>query len=118
MHRDPAVYIEDILRSAERIGAFMAGLSRDQFFADIKTQDAVVRNLEVIGEAVKRLPDDLRRKHPEIEWRRIAGLRDILIHAYFGIDLEVVWNIINDKLPGFVSSIRNIEPDAGQGETP
>ena len=62
-------------------------------------QDGVFRNLEVIGEAVKNLPDDIKKDYPEVEWRKIAGLRDILIHAYFGVDLEVIWDIVKNKVP-------------------
>ncbi|HEC86588.1 MAG TPA: DUF86 domain-containing protein, partial [Thermoplasmatales archaeon] len=62
-------------------------------------QDGVIRNLEIIGEAVKNLPDDIKKDYPEVEWRKIAGLRDILIHAYFGVDLEVIWDIVKNKVP-------------------
>jgi uncharacterized protein with HEPN domain len=64
-----------------------------------KTFDAVVRNLEVIGEATKKIPENIRSQKPQVEWRRIAGLRDILIHEYFGVDVEIVWDIIKSKLP-------------------
>jgi len=82
MLRDYKVSLEDILEAIRWIEQFVAGLTLDQFKADRKTLDAVVRNLEVVGEAVKKVPPEVRDKHPEVPWQRIAGLRDILIHHY------------------------------------
>ena len=98
MPRDSRVYLEDILGAIARIRRYTGGLSKDAFAADDKTVDAVVRNLEVVGEAVKRLLTDLRARRPEIEWQKIAGLRDILIHEYFGVDVDILWDVINNKL--------------------
>lgn len=100
MSRDHKVYLEDILEAARKIREFTAGMSLDSLSKDAKTLDAVIRNLEVIGEAVKCLPDDVRNRQPDVEWRKIAGLRDILIHEYFGINIEVVWDVIQHKLSG------------------
>ena len=71
-------------------------------------QDGVIRNLEIIGEAVKNLPDDIKKDYPEVEWRKIAGLRDILIHAYFGVDLEIIWDIVRNKVPELKEMVRKI----------
>jgi len=98
MYRDCRVYLGDILEAIQRIREYVQGLSFDGFEGDSKTVDPVVRNLEVIGEAVKHLPDGLREEPPEIEWRKVAGLRDVLVHEYFGIDLEIVWDIVETKL--------------------
>lgn len=74
-------------------------MSREQFLADEKTVDAVARNLEIIGEAVRWLPDDLKRRHHEIPWDQIAGLRNRIVHDYFGLDLEIIWQVLQTSLP-------------------
>ena len=99
MPRDYRVYLEDILEAARKIHGFTSAMSLEQFARDPKTFDAAVRNLEVIGEAAKKVPETIRSQRPQVEWRRIAGLRDILIHEYFGVDVEIVWDIIKNKLP-------------------
>ncbi len=80
----------------------------DEFMEDELIQDGVVRNLEIIGEAVKHIPEDVKKNYPDIEWRKIAGLRDILIHAYFGIDLDVVWDVVKNKIPELKEKVENI----------
>jgi uncharacterized protein with HEPN domain len=105
MPRDFRVHLEDILAAIGKIKRYTKGLSKQDFVADDKTLDAVVRNLEVIGEAVKQLPADLRSREPGIDWQKIAGLRDILIHQYFGIDPDIVWDIVQNKLPALEVSV-------------
>lgn len=108
MPRDYKVYLEDMLDAIQKIHRYMKGLSFEDFAQDEKTVDAVVRNLEILGEAVKQVPDSLRLEYPQVDWSRIAGLRDILIHQYFGIDLTIVWDIVENKLPALEPQIIQI----------
>jgi uncharacterized protein with HEPN domain len=108
MPRDYKVFLEDILEAIEKIRRYTSGFSQDALCKDDKTLDAMVRNLEVIGEAVKRVPARIRSKHPQMEWKKTAGLRDILIHEYFGIDVEIIWDILEHKLPVLEREVKNI----------
>ena len=108
MSRDSKVYLEDILEAIRKIRAFTSGTSLAALLKDAKTLDAVIRNLEVIGEAVKRLPEEVRSQQPDVEWKKIAGLRDILIHEYFGINVEVVWDVIQHKLSGLEEAAKKL----------
>ena len=99
MVKDVSVFLGHILESMAAIDSHVQGLSYEQFTHDIKTQDAVMRRFEIIGEAVKNIPDNIKTEHPEIQWKQIAGLRDILIHQYFGIDLQLVWRALTEKIP-------------------
>jgi uncharacterized protein with HEPN domain len=108
MPRDSRVYLDDILDATRKITVYTGGLSKAAFLEDEKTLDAVIRNLEVIGEAVKKLPENLRAKHSAVEWKKIAGLRDILIHEYFGLDAEIVWDIVQNKVPALDREVRTM----------
>jgi uncharacterized protein with HEPN domain len=109
MKKDPRIYLAQILERIERIFSFTAE-GKDSFFESAMTQDAVIRNLEVIGEAAKRVPDDYRKSHPSIPWRTIAGLRDVLIHQYEGVGLDQVWKVVEKDLPILKNSIQAILP--------
>ena len=97
--RDTSLYIKDILSAIASIEAFVGTMDFDAFQGDDKTQSAVIRKLEIIGEAVKKLPEEKRQQHPEIPWKQIAGMRDKLIHFYFGVDAHLVWQTIKKRLP-------------------
>lgn len=110
MKRNIQVYIEDIFESIEKIEQYLEDTDEDKFFNDSQIQDSVLRRLEVIGEAAKNVPDDFRGKYPDIPWKKIAGLRDVLIHEYFGVNLDRVWKIAKEDLPDLkekISEIRN-----------
>ena len=108
MSRDYRQWLEDILGSCGKILRFTANMPFDEFVEDEKTYDAVVRNLEIIGEAAKNLPDDIRLRYRSIEWRKIAGLRDVIAHEYFGIDNDIVWDIIQNKVESLQEEVRRI----------
>ena len=98
MPRDHRVYLDDILKSIDRIFLYVEQMDFEEFSADHKTVDAVVRNLEIIGEAARNLPDEVRDSMPEIEWKKIIALRNILIHEYFGVNNKIIWDIVKNKL--------------------
>lgn len=97
--------------SIENIESFLKEISKESFFKDRLRQSAVIRQLEVIGEATKNIPDSFRKKYPEIPWKKIVGLRDIIIHTYFEIDLDITWEIIKKDLPLLKKQVQNIKKD-------
>jgi len=108
MPRDFKVYLEDILECIDKISRYVDGLSFGSFLKDEKTIDAVNRNLEIIGEAAKNIPEQIKDNYPEIEWRGIIGLRNILIHEYYSLTLKIIWDIIQNELPVLHERIRQI----------
>lgn len=98
MLKDYKVYLDDILESIEKICRYIGGMSFEKFSTDSKTIDAVNRNLRIIGEAANRIPEEIKRKYPEIEWVRIISLRNIIIHDYSRVYLQIIWDIIQNKL--------------------
>jgi len=106
--RDPRLYCEDILESGNAILDFVEGLSFEDFCDDRKTYSAVIREFEIIGEAVGKLPELFRERRPDVEWQDIKDFRNLLSHEYFGVDLEIVWKIIEDDLPALMDAVREI----------
>ncbi len=106
--RSPKLLIEDILESAEKIRRYTAGMTFDQFTLDEKTADAVARNFEIIGEAANRLPGEFKGQYPNINWNRIRGFRNRIIHDYFGIDYSIVWKIVENYLPKLVVELKGL----------
>lgn len=108
MKREVRIFIEDILESIAKIEDYTRDIDKDKFLEESWIQDAVIRRLEIIGEAVKNVPDDFRAKYPDVPWARIAGMRDVLIHGYFGVSLERVWKVIEKDFPGLKSEVSRI----------
>ncbi len=105
MKKDPLIFIKHILESIEKIGLFCKDFTKDKLKKDDLRQSAIVRELEVIGEAVKNLPKAFRERYRNIEWKKLAGLRDKLIHHYFGIDLDIIWEVLEKDLPKLKKNI-------------
>jgi uncharacterized protein with HEPN domain len=103
--------LSDIKEAAQRIATYTTGMTYNAFLGDTKTQDAVIRNLEIIGEATKNLSGELRAKYPDLPWKGMAGVRDRLIHDYFGVNLDIVWQIITAELPEVVVKVEAIKRD-------
>jgi len=115
LSRDPDVYLQDMLSCCEKVRRYVERLDLNAFKADELTFDAVLRNLEVLGEAAKRVPEDVRRRMPGIDWRGASGLRDVLIHGYSGIEADIVWDVVRNKLPAVEAEIRRV---LGRGNAP
>lgn len=106
--RDTLLLLNDMLQAAEKIKRYTSGMDYDAFVADEKTMDAVVRNFEIIGEAANRIDPDFRTKNPEVEWKRIRGFRNRIVHDYFGVDYEIVWDIITTYLDELIEWLEAI----------
>jgi uncharacterized protein with HEPN domain len=106
--RDLLLFLEDIEKSCSKIVLYTSGQTRDEVFADEMRFDAILRNLHIIGEAVKNLPQEWRQKHPDVQWRALAGMRDFVAHVYFALDLEILWSAIKDEVPGLLQRIQEI----------
>ena len=106
--RDPQLLIGDIIESGQKIIHYIGDMSFESFLADSKTIDAVIRNFEIIGEAANRLPEEYKSAHEQIDWHKIRGFRNRIVHDYMGIDYEIVWQIKEHFLPGLIHDLRNI----------
>jgi uncharacterized protein with HEPN domain len=106
--RNPALLINDILDSCNKILQYTSSMSFEEFLKDSKTIDAVIRNFEIIGEAANRLPDEFKEEYPSIDWHKIRGFRNRIVHDYMGIDFGIVWDIRNSYLPSLIESLKKI----------
>jgi len=112
MSRDWRLYWDDVVAACRKVQRYTAGLDKEGFRADEKIYDAVLRNIEVIGEATKNLPDQVRARVTGVEWRKIAGMRDIVAHKYFGVDDAILWSIISEKVPELLARPTEVDPDS------
>ncbi len=106
--RDYKIYLKDILAAVDSIESFVRNMSFEEFRGDDKTASAVIRKFEIIGEAVKQIPDSIRQQYPDIPWKDMAGMRDKLIHFYFGVDYQLVWTTIIQRLPRLREEMQKI----------
>ncbi|MFA7303750.1 MAG: DUF86 domain-containing protein [Methanoregula sp.] len=108
MHRTVLLFLDDILEAIGNIEEDTGGISFEEFSKDRRRRDAVIRNFQVIGEAIKNLPPELRERYPDTDWKKIAGFRDVLTHVYFGIKLTILWDNAINELPTLKKEIRHI----------
>ena len=108
MYRYHQLYLKDILTSALSIEEYVYDIEYEDFINDRKTYQAVIREFEIIGEAVAKLPEEIKIKYPEVEWQDVKDFRNLLIHEYFGVDLEIVWQVIKEDLPVLIKVVKEI----------
>lgn len=115
MKKDPKIFLFHILESCHAVEKYIQDVGEDDFRRNEEKQDAVIRKIEVIGEAVKNLPLDFRKDYPQVDWKGAAGMRDVLIHDYFGVDLKLLWRVAHE-LPNFKKQIQDIFDSLGGQE--
>ena len=108
MKKDDSIYLRHIIDAFVQIEDYMDGVSHDEFFSDKLLQDGVIRQLEIMGEAARNVSEDLRSENPQIPWRQMIGLRNRMIHAYFNVNLQIIWEIIQGDLPNLKRETKRI----------
>ncbi len=115
--RDHKLYLADILEAMDSIERFVEGLSFEYFQKDDKTASAVIRKFEIIGEAARNVPDVIKQRHPEVPWKEMAGMRDRLIHGYFGVDYNLVWSTIKNRMPEVKQIIWSVAEETANNDS-
>lgn len=108
MKKDPQVFIDHILECIELIEGYLHGKRVEDFMASTQLQDAVIRRIEIIGEATKNLPQDFKEQHPDVPWKEMAGMRDIIVHEYFGVDLKLTWRVATEDIKGLKAQLEKL----------
>ena len=106
--KNPKIFLEDILESINRIERYVKGKTKEEFLDNYEKQDAIIKRLEIIGEAVKNIPSEIKKKHPEIPWKDMAGMRNVLIHEYFGVIMGRVWDTAKKDIPKLKKQIQEL----------
>ena len=108
MSRNYNLYLQDIVEAIDRIASYLEGVARGEFETDQMRLDAVIRNLQIIGEAIKKIPDSIQKGYPSIPWQEIAGLRNRVTHIYFDVDIKIIWDVVQFELPTLKTQIQQI----------
>ena len=117
MKKDPKIFLEHILQCIELIDEYVEGITKKQFLDSVQLQDSVIRRIEIMGEAVKNIPKQVKDRYPDIAWKEIAGMRDILIHEYFGVDLGLTWKVATKDVRRLKNRISKVKEDFERKKT-